>query len=230
MPDPSSPAEHKQTTLIIDCQQYVSESFISLNDVIMLTEYLTSGDADYCRAVADLIHSKIICEESQRPSVDQIATQDDVLFASYINSLLEEDDNLKSSYEKFAEEENICYRLILSVDDEWKEFRKSLAAGLQKINIPEFNFAEVQNNLLAFSAGIKAAFEPISNISANISANISDSLTEWAKRFGDQIKTALSDIHNSNFQRGEKIRTSQVFPTMGRIWMDMYPTCHAQLL
>lgn len=62
----------------------------------MLTEYLTSGETDYRHAVAELIHSKIISEESQRPSVDQIATQDDV-FTSYINSLLKED-SLKYSY------------------------------------------------------------------------------------------------------------------------------------
>jgi hypothetical protein len=223
MPNASSPAEHKQTTIIIGGQQYVSKSFISLNDVIMFTEYLTSGDADYCRAVADLIHSKILCDESQRPSVDQIATQDDVLFASYINSLLEEDNNLKSSYEKFAEEEDICYRLILSVDDEWKEFGKSLAAGLQKIKIPEFNFSEVQNNLLAFSAEIKAAFELISNISVNIS----DSLTELAKRFGDQIKTVLSDIHIPTFSEEKKLELRKSFQQWGEYGWTCIP--HATL-
>ncbi len=223
MPDPSSPTKHKQTTIIIDGQAYVSESFISLNDVIMLTEYLTSGDADYCRAVADLIHSKIICEESQRPSVDQIVTQDGVLFASYINSLLEDDDILKSSYEKFAEEEDICYHLILSVNDEWKEFGKSLVTGLQKINIPEFNFKVVKNNLLALSAGIKAALEPISIISANISY----SLTELAKRFGDQIEPVFSDIHIPTFSEEKKLEIHKSFQRWGEYGWTCVP--HATL-
>jgi hypothetical protein len=223
MPNPSFPDKHKQTTIIIDGQQYVSKSFISLNDVIVLTEYLNSGNADYCRAVSDLIHSKIICEESQRPSVDQIATQDEVFFASYINSLLKEDNKLKSSYEKFAEEEDLCYRLILSVDDEWKEFGKSLAARLQKIKIPEFNFTEVQNNLLTFSAEIKAAFEPLSNISAKIS----DSLTEWAKRFGEQIKTVLSDIHIPTFGEEKKLELRKSFQQWGEYGWTCIP--HATL-
>jgi len=200
MPDFSLPPKRKQTTLIIDGQHYISESFISLNDMIMLTVYLTIGNADYYYAVADLIQSKIICEESQRPSVHQIATQGDALFVSYITTLLEEDYNLKSSYEKFAEEENSYYRLILSVDDEWKEYGQSLAAGLYKINIPEFDYEVVQNFLLEFSAKIKSEFEPISSILANISGF----LTGWAKRIEDQIKTVISDIHILTFSEGKK--------------------------
>lgn len=211
MPDSYSQTEYKQKTIIINGQQYEFESFISLNDAIMLTEYLTSGDADFCRAVAELIHSQIICEESQRPSVDKIVTQDAVLFESYINLLLEEDDNLKSSYAKFAEEENICYRLILSVDDEWKEFGKSLGVALQKINIPGFSFAEANNNLQVLSAEIKAVCDPISNISASISA----SLAEWAKKIEEQINNALSAISIPTFSDEKKSQLISSFKQWG---------------
>ncbi len=208
-----------KTTLIIDGKQYVAECFISIDDMIMFTEYLTSGDADYCRAVAKLIHSKITCEESQRPSVDQIATQDDVFFASYINLLLEEDDDLKYYYMKFAKEGNICYRLILSVDYRYKRLVKNSAVVLQKINIPEYNFTGVQKSLLALSAGINAEFETISKISANIS----NSLTELAKRFGDQIKTVISDIHIPTFSEEKKLELLKSFQQWGEYGWTCIP-------
>ena len=213
MPDPSYPSEHKRVTIIIGGQQYTSASFISLNDMIMLTEYLTSGADNYRHEVANLIRSKIICEGSQRPAVDQIAAQDNDLFALYINSLLEEDDKLRSSYDKFAEEEDICYRLILSVDDESKEFKKSLAASFQKIKIPELYTEEVQNNLLSFAAALKVALEPYSVIS--------DTLIEWAKRFGDQLKSVLSDIHIPTFSKEKKDKFSELYQQ----WGDYGWTC-----
>lgn len=105
------------------------------------------------------------------------------------------------------------------MDDEWKEYGKSLAAEFLKVKIPELNFSEVRNNLLAFSAEIKAAFEPISNISATIS----DSLTEWAKRFED----VLSDIHIPTFSEEKKLELRKSFQQWGEYGWTCIP--HATL-
>lgn len=226
MPDLSLRIEHKKATVIIDAQQYSMENFISLNDVIMLTENLDGGHTDYRHVIAAMIFRKIQCEENQFLSVERIAAQDDLFFTSYIDSLLQDDDNLKSSYKKFVDEKDVCYRLILAVDDEWKEYGKSIGAIFQKINIPKLNIGnglapilksyieESQKPFNGFGEAVKAIIDPIQKLSAVYS--------EWAERFG-QFKNILSGIHIPALSEERKEKLIKSFQQWGEYGWTMIP-------
>jgi hypothetical protein len=116
----SNPSQRYNDYITINEQVYSITAFCTLDDIMEIIGYLSCDKNNYRYYISELIYNKLTCEESNRPSIETIASQSDDLFELYIALQIREDNRFKLSYEKFAHEKNVCYRFMLAIYDEWQ--------------------------------------------------------------------------------------------------------------
>ena len=199
----------------------------SAGDSIYLVDYLNGADNDYRFAIASVLKKHIV--EAYEDAVDPFVLReqhDDLL--NYINGILEENADLKSLYEKHAEETDECYRFALSVKDMWSGMTRGLSKITSQISIPKISMPAVKvldSITTAFSANqyalkasltISPALQQLANTMASLKVateplfKTASLLANIIGNFNAQIKPIFSNITipQVSDERKEELRVS----------------------
>lgn len=207
---------------------YKVEARLSAGDSIYLVDFLNGENENYNLAVATVVKKHIV--EADFEVIDEtiLADQKNDL-ERYIGAILEEKSELKSLYEKYNSESDVCYKFSLAVKDMWLGMTKEITQIIPKISVPKvivptmkkldgitsvlssvnqyaiktsFNLAPAIQQFSNVMASLRIATEPLFK-TANLLANIIGNISAQIKPLFTNIK-----IPQISEERKEELRLS----------------------
>lgn len=133
MEEKSMDNTNNRVTLYINGTAYSVNATLTVNDCMVLSESLDNEEENYCQAIARIIHMNIESEETKKPSVEQISSQDKHFFSIYIEAILQANEHLRSYYDKYEDEQDQCHRLVLSIEEAIKDAANPIIEGISNI-------------------------------------------------------------------------------------------------
>lgn len=196
-------------TLHIDKKPYTVMAVLSLADGEML---IAATEENYRQVVASFIRKHIRCDEEEKPSVEQIARQEDAVFAPLFEAILRQSESLRKYYEQRSNVGDICSRLVLAVRDEYEEFAKTVGQS------------------------IKTAFEKSKLLPTVQAIKLPDNWTNPLKQFADAIQSItapinslLKSIHIPTFSEEQKQKFAEAHKKWGEYGWTQPPTSEMNL-
>ena len=108
---------------------YRVEIFISMSD----SENISFQEGNSKKILSEFIYQKILAENSQKPSVDEIMRQDDSFFNLFIDELLQQNEYLKMFYEEPNQNESCCDCFIQAIKNQYRESNQFILRSLSLI-------------------------------------------------------------------------------------------------
>ena len=150
--------------------------YLSMHDVCLVSEYIDSGEKEYNVAVARIIEAHIIPNQTENSLINTIANDYNVLH-TYIEKIICEEENLKTIYDKYENESDICYRFLCAVNENLKiqseKASKAIAGVLEnvfsKINVQRSQYLDT---LTKTANMIQKVLEPYNRISEKIAQTL----------------------------------------------------------
>lgn len=109
------PENHKET-VTIDGESFPFIVFPSADDEADLVDAMKENSGSCRKAMASYIQKQLDVDDNKKPSIDRIVAQDDTLFTTVINLLLDDEEDIKVLYEANVGDADICHRFIVAID------------------------------------------------------------------------------------------------------------------
>ena len=161
MPELSFSSNDKQVTLFIDGHPYHVTAFLTLMD---FKTFFDAKEEDARQVVSKFVFKKIVADDSEKPSINQIMMQEDSCFLPLINALLEHSESLSSSYQALSSDEDICHRFLGAVK---RNYNNELSKIKDIFNT--FDFSSYFSDLkVKLSESVKIIIEALDAVSAPV--------------------------------------------------------------
>lgn len=119
----------------IDCRiidrEYRISTFLSVGDCSDIESYLESGEREYRKEVAKLFWNKVICDDSERPSLESVIDLPDDCLQRMLFGMLQSDEKLFATYQGLADIEDLYYRFMLAINRYMEELYLDIADSLK---------------------------------------------------------------------------------------------------
>lgn len=202
--------QNKSSELTIKGSVYTVSLFVSMEDLELLEDNEQDLVPKSNQLIATIIHNHLSSSNS-RPLISEIQ-EDSFAIGTYIEVLLNANESIKKYYDKLADEQNNCIRLLKSIIlSSHESMEKSFSTIKDTLSKVLFSLPD-QNNVFQT---IQKALEPLVETSRKIGEMIL-SANEWIVSLVEKIKIpSISD------EDKEQLRKS--FTAWGKFGWTIFP-------